>query len=164
MGPELNPMQLTTLDIPHEYVLALSGHIGPAQMPELRARLVDAVTRTEGDVLIDTRQVTAFDDTALVALTAARKRAKFLRHQILILDSADGHVARSLRRAGMHIRMPAFPDAATAAQHLAADRDARARLTLNRARPRAPEPVRGEPGRSTTAAIPPDRAAVPRAS
>lgn len=137
MGPELNSMQLTTLDIPHEHVLALSGRIGAAQMPELRARLVDAVNRTDGDILIDAHQVTAFDDTALIALTAARKRAKSLRHRILILDRAEGHVARSLRRTGMHTRIPVHPDAATATHHLAADRAARARLTL--------EPLSGSP-------------------
>lgn len=147
MGSELNSMQLTTqlttLDIPHEYVLALSGRIGAAQMPELRARLVDVVNRTDGDILIDTHEVTAFDDTALIALTAARKRAKFLRHRILILDRSEGHVARSLRRTGMHIRIPVYPDAAAAAQHLAADREARARLTLALVPRSGPEPTSG---------------------
>lgn len=141
MGPEPSPMQLVTLDVPHEYVLSLSGTVGPAQVPELRALLVDAVNRTDGDILIDTHHVTAFDDTALVALTAARKRAKYLRHRILVLDSADGCVARSLRRTGMYLRMPAYPDAATAAQHLAADRQARTRLTLNIDPPSNPVPA-----------------------
>jgi anti-anti-sigma regulatory factor len=131
MGPDKNLMQITTLDIPRELVLAVSGRVGPAQMPELRTRLVDAIDRTDGDVLIDTHHVTAFDDTALVALTAARKRAKFLRHRIAILDAEDSPVALSLRRTGMHIRLPVYPDAATAAHHLAADRAARARLTLH---------------------------------
>ena len=143
MGPELNAMLLVTLDIPPEYVLSLSGDVGPAQVPQLRARLVEAVNRADSDILIDTHHVTAFDDAALAALTAARKRARFLRHRILILDAADGHVARSLCRAGMHIRMPAYPDAATAAQHLAADREARARLTLTQKEPSGLDPARG---------------------
>lgn len=158
MGPELNSMRLTTLDIPPECVLALSGRIGPAQMPELRALLVDAVDRTDGDILIDTHDVTAFDDVVLVALVAARGRAKFRRHRILVLDAVDGLVARSLRRTGLDIRIPVYPDAATAARHLAADRAVRARLTMSRVPASGPEPARG-----TTPMIHSDRGGIPRA-
>jgi anti-anti-sigma factor len=130
MGPGSDSMQITTLERPGVRVLTLSGQVGHAKVPQLRDALLDAVDRADTDVLIDTHQITAFDDAALVALTAARKRAKFLRHRVAVLDGEHSTVALSLRRNGMHIRMPVYPDLETASRHLAADREARARLTL----------------------------------
>jgi anti-anti-sigma regulatory factor len=138
MGPDTNSMQITSLEGPDEEVLTLSGKIGRAQVPELRARLLEAVDHAGAVVLIDTHQVTAFDDAALVALTAARKRSRFLRHRIVVVDGEHSVVAASLRRNGMHVRMPVFPDVATASRSLAADREARARLTLRELLPERP--------------------------
>jgi anti-anti-sigma regulatory factor len=140
VGPDQNSMQITTADGPGDRVITLSGDIGRDQVAQLRSRLLDGVERADADVLIDTHQVSAFDDAALAALTSARKRSRFLRHRIVVLAGEDGAVAISLRRNGMHIRMPVFPDAATASRHLAADRETRHRLTLRQATAPASEP------------------------
>lgn len=162
MGPDKKSMQITSVDGPGERVLSLSGRIGSAQVPELGALLLAAVDRADGDVLIDTHRVTAFDDSDLVALTTARKRAKFRRNRIVVLDGENGVVAAGLRRSGMHIRMPVCPDAATASGHLAADRAARAaraaraRLTMRLGLPQARDPAqRNEHGHGKTDLVPP---------
>ena len=146
MGPDNHSMRITTLDRPDARVLTVSGPIGPDQVSRLQESLLEAVDGAGTDVLIDTHQVSAFDDAALVALTAARKRSKFLRHRVAILDGENSIVTLSLRRNGMHIRMPVYPDLETASRHLAADREARARLTLQQDAPAA--------GTATAAGIP----------
>lgn len=146
MGPDNHSMQITTLDGPDARVLSLSGQIGPEQVTQLQDSLLKAVDSAGTDVLIDTHQVSAWDDAALVALTAARKRSKFLRHRVAILDGENSSVMLSLRRNGMHIRMPVYPDLEAASRHLAADREARARLTLQQDAPAA--------GTATAAGIP----------
>jgi anti-anti-sigma regulatory factor len=115
-------MQLHRNDNETEHVLTASGVIGAAELPELRARLVEAFDGGETDVLLDAHEVSAFDDAALPALTAARSRAKFIRRHLVVLDGEDGAVSASLRRSGLRFRFPVYAGAAEAHQGLAAGR------------------------------------------
>jgi hypothetical protein len=64
--------------------------------------------------------------------------------RIAVLHDHDGVLAAGLRRTGLHFRFPVHPDAAAAAQALAAERDARAERSL------AARPARRSPETSTT--------------
>jgi anti-anti-sigma regulatory factor len=119
-------MELHRNDNQTEHVLTASGTIGAAQLPELRTRLLEAIGRggLAFDLLLDARQVSAFDDAALPALTAGRSRAKYLRRHIVVLDDEGGAVNASLRRSGLRLRFPVYADASAAHNGLAADRAA----------------------------------------
>jgi anti-anti-sigma regulatory factor len=117
-------MELHRNDNQTEHVLTASGSIGAEQLPELRTRLLEAIGR-DGlafDLLLDARQVSAFDDAALPALTAGRSRAKHLRRHLVVLDGESGPLSASLRRSGLRFRFPVYPDASAAHQGLAAQR------------------------------------------
>lgn len=116
-------MELQRNDTRTEHVLTASGSIGGAELPELRARLLEAIEGGEFDLLLDARQVSAFDDAALPALTAGRSRAKYLRRRLVVLDGEGGAVSTSLRRSGLSFRFPVYADADAAERGLAADRE-----------------------------------------
>jgi anti-anti-sigma regulatory factor len=117
-------MKLHRNDNQTEHVLTASGTIGVAELPELRTRLLEAIGHDglDFDLLLDARQVSAFDDAALPALTAGRSRAKYLRRHLVVLDGEGGAISASLRRSGLRFRFPVYPDAAAAQEGLAADR------------------------------------------
>jgi anti-anti-sigma regulatory factor len=125
-------MELRRNDNQTEHVLSASGTIGAAELPELRTRLLEAIDGDD-DLLLDARQVSAFDDAALPALTAARSRAKHLRRRLVVLDAPSGAVNASLRRSGLLFRFPVYPDASAARDGLAADRADLAARGLGRA-------------------------------
>ena len=115
-------MELHRNDNQSEHVLTASGNIGVAELPELRTRLLEAIDGGGFDLLLDARQVSAFDDAALPALTAGRSRAKYLRRHLVVLDGDGGAVTASLRRSGLLFRFPVYPDASAARDGLAAQR------------------------------------------
>jgi anti-anti-sigma regulatory factor len=115
-------MDLHRNDNQTEHVLAASGTIGVAELAELRTRLLEAIDGGGFDLLLDARQVSAFDDAALPALTAGRSRAKYLRRRLVVLDGEGGAVSASLRRSGLRFRFPVYPDASAAQEGLAAER------------------------------------------
>jgi anti-anti-sigma regulatory factor len=115
-------MELHRNDNQTEHVLTASGTIGVADLPELRTRLLEAIDDGDFDLLMDARQVSAFDDAALPALTAARSRAKYRRRRLVVLDGEGGAVSASLRRSGLRFRFPVYPDASAAWEGLAAQR------------------------------------------
>jgi anti-anti-sigma regulatory factor len=119
-------MELHRNDNQTEHVLTASGTIRVAELPELRTRLLEAIDGGEFDLLLDARQVSAFDDGALPALTAGRSRAKYLRRRIVVLDGEGGAVSASLRRSGLRFRFPVYADASAAREGLAAQRAERA--------------------------------------
>jgi anti-anti-sigma regulatory factor len=125
-------MELRRDDNQTEHVLTASGTVGAAEVPELRTRLLEAIDGDD-DLLLDARQVSAFDDAALPALTAARSRAKHLRRRLVVLDAPSGAVNASLRRSGLLFRFPVYPDASAARDGLAADRADLAARGLGRA-------------------------------
>jgi anti-anti-sigma regulatory factor len=120
-------MELHRNDNQTEHVLVASGTIGVAELPELRTRLLEAIGHDglDFDLLLDARQVSAFDDAALPALTAGRSRANYLRRHLVVLDGEGGAVSASLRRSGLRFRFPVYPDAAAAQEGLAAERTER---------------------------------------
>jgi anti-anti-sigma regulatory factor len=128
-------MELHRNDNQTEHVLTASGTIGVADLPELRTRLLEAIGQREldFDLLLDARQVSAFDDAALPALTAGRSRAKYLRRHLVVLDSDGGAVSNSLRRSGLRFRFPVYADADAAREGLVADRTALAAHSFGRA-------------------------------
>jgi len=117
-------MELHRNDNPTEHVLTASGTIGVAELPQLRTRLLEAIGRggLAFDLLLDARQVTAFDDGALPALTAGRSRAKYVRRHLVVLDGEGGALSASLRRSGLRFRFPVYADASAAHEGLAAQR------------------------------------------
>ena len=117
-------MELQLNDNQTERVLIARGSIGIAELPELRARLMEAIGGGGFDLLLDARHVSAFDDAALPALTAGRSRAKYLGRHLVVLDGEGGAVSTSLRRSGLRFRFPVYGDAAAARDGLAADRAA----------------------------------------
>jgi anti-anti-sigma regulatory factor len=119
-------MELHRNDNLTERVLTASGAIGVAELPELRARLLEAIGGGDFDLLLDARQVSAFDDAALPALTAGRSRARYLRRHLVVLDGEGGAVSASLRRSGLRFRFPVYADASAAQEGLAAERADRA--------------------------------------
>jgi len=123
-------MELHRNDNQTEHVLTVSGSIGAAELPELRTRLLEAIDGGDFDVLLDAREVSAFDDAALPALTAGRSRAKYRRRRLVVLDGEGGAVSASLRRSGLRFRFPVYADASAAHGGLAADRAALAAHSL----------------------------------
>jgi anti-anti-sigma regulatory factor len=119
---EGNDVELHRNDNQTEHVLTASGTIGIAELPELRTRLLEAIDGGDFDLLLDARQVSAFDDAALPALTAGRSRAKYLRRHIVVLDGEGGAVSASLRRSGLRFRFPVYADASAAREGLVAQR------------------------------------------
>jgi anti-anti-sigma regulatory factor len=115
-------MKLHRNDNQTEHVLTASGTIGAAELPELRTRLLEAIDDADVDLLLDARQVSAFDDAALPALTAGRSRAKYRRRHLVVLDDEGGALSASLRRSGLRFRFPVYPDASAAHQGLAQQR------------------------------------------
>jgi anti-anti-sigma regulatory factor len=115
-------MELHRNDNQTEHVLTATGTIGVSDLPQLRTRLLEAMDGGDFDLLLDARQVSAFDDAALPALTAGRSRAKHLRRRLVVLDAPSGAVNASLRRSGLLFRFPVYPDASAARDGLAADR------------------------------------------
>jgi anti-anti-sigma regulatory factor len=119
-------MELHRNDNQTEHVLIASGTVGVAELAKLRSCLLEAIDGGDFDVLLDARQVSAFDDAALPALTAGRSRAKYLRRHLVVLDGEGGAVSASLRRSGLRFRFPVYPDASAAQESLAAERAHRA--------------------------------------
>ena len=118
-------MEITQTENETETVVHLVGEISHGQIKELRGSLFQAVN--DVDVVIDARGVTDFDDTALTALSAARSRAKWRSHRLVVVDEEDGRLRASLRRTGLHLHFPVYRDPAGAAKGLSADRLATAR-------------------------------------
>jgi anti-anti-sigma factor len=112
-------------------VVSVFGTIDDDDADELRTQLLDALENSDGDVVMDAGQVDAIGDPGLVALTAARSRAKFLRHRVVLVDGPDGAVTAALRRTGLRYRFPVYADLAAAGEGLEADKEARRRLTLS---------------------------------
>jgi anti-anti-sigma regulatory factor len=112
-------------------VLTVSGVVADTETAELRTQLLDALETAGGDVVMDAGQLETIDDDALVALTAARSRAKFLRHRVVVVDRPGGALTAALRRSGLRARFPVFADVAAADEGLEADKSARRRLTLS---------------------------------
>jgi anti-anti-sigma regulatory factor len=115
-------MELHRNDNQTEHVLTASGVIGAAELPELRAVLLEAIGGGGVDVLLDARQVSAFDDAALPALTAARSRAKYVGRRIVVVDGDGGAVSASLRRSGLRFRFPVYADVSAAQDGLSSER------------------------------------------
>jgi anti-anti-sigma regulatory factor len=115
-------MELHRNDNQTEHVLTATGTIGVSDLPQLRTRLLEAMDGGDVDLLLDARQVSAFDDAALPALTAGRSRAKYVRRHLVVLDGDGGAVTASLRRSGLLFRFPVYPDASAAREGLAAQR------------------------------------------
>jgi anti-anti-sigma regulatory factor len=115
-------MELHRNDNQTEHVLTASGVIGAAELPELRAVLLEAIGGGGVDVLLDARQVSAFDDAALPALTAARSRAKYVGRRIVVVDGDGGAVSASLRRSGLRFRFPVYVDVSAAQDGLSSER------------------------------------------
>lgn len=122
-------MEITETDPTHG-VITLSGSVDQDDGLRLRRALMAALDGAGVDLLVDAREVTSFDDTALGALTAARTRAKWHRRGLVVLDAQGGPVETTLRRSGHLQRIPVYPDVSTARAALAQQHSVRARLTL----------------------------------
>ena len=115
-------MHTSRTDTPTEAVLAVTGDVSASDTLQLRTRMFDVLHDGEHDLFLDARNVTAFDDAAFAAFVAGRSEAKFRQRRLVVLDAADGVVARSLRRTGLIFRFPVFRDTAAATAALASDR------------------------------------------
>jgi hypothetical protein len=124
----------------HESLFTVTGSVDTVDVPRLRGHILEALDE-DGDVLLDMRRAGPVSDHLMAALTAARSRAKHLRHRVVVVDDDDGPTAGSLRRHGMQFRIPIYRLPADATAGLRADRAARARLTLggSAAPPDAPD-------------------------
>jgi anti-anti-sigma regulatory factor len=141
-------MHTSRTDTSTDAVLAVTGVVSAGDTPRLRTQLFDALHNGERDLLLDARSVTAFDDEAFSALVAARSEAKFRQHRLVVLDAADGVLARSLRRTGLIFRFPVYRDSAAAAAAMATDRSA---VALRSGAFGEPEPSRIGPERTSGA-------------
>ena len=111
---------------PHQ-VLVLSGPVAPADTDHLRGWCYRALTEPSGgDLVVDVRAVTAFDDAAMAALSSGRLRARHLARHLVVVDAVDGALATSLRRTGLAFRFPRYDSPELAAHALAAERTDRA--------------------------------------
>lgn len=112
-------------------VVTVSGVIDDNDADELRTQFLEALENADGDIVMDAGHVDSIGDAALVALTAARSRAKSLRHRVVVVDGSHGAVTAALRRTGLRYRFPVYADLAAAGEGLEADKAARRRLTLS---------------------------------
>ena len=144
MSVQPAPITPPAAGYPEPTVLLLTGSLDATSIEALQHRLTTAVDAAPGDLYLDVHGVTSCSDVALTALTAARSRSKRRRTRLVVLDDADGVVARALRRTGRHFRVPIFPDADEASTALAAGRAAVGRVVL------APA---GGPGEAGDAAV-----------
>lgn len=143
-------MHISRTDTPTEAVLAVTGDVSAGDTRRLRTQMFDVLHEGEHDLLLDARNVTAFDDAAFAAFVAGRSEAKARQHRLVVLDAADGVVARSLHRTGLIFRFPVYRDSAAATAGLAADRNA---VALRSGAFGAPQPSPIGPGRTPQAHI-----------
>lgn len=111
-------MQLSRRDHDPDHVLVIDGDVSAADRRALTEAIIDALepetaatasepsARAGTDVILDARRARSFDLDALQALVAARARAKWLRHRIVVVDDGALHVA--LLSSGLHAKFPIF--------------------------------------------------------
>jgi anti-anti-sigma regulatory factor len=127
-------MNITRTDHDPDITLTVVGGIVDTAVDDLRRELLDVLAGPGRDVVLDVRQVDAFDEEGLTALTTARSRAKFARRRIVFVDHEDGVVTAALRRSGLNARFAIYLDEESAADGLSADRTTLARKFLLAAR------------------------------
>lgn len=81
-----------------------------------------------GDLVVDARTLTGFQDGAMAALSSARMRARHLGASVVVVDAADGALALSLRRTGLAFRFPRYDTVEEALASLEQARQVRSRL------------------------------------
>lgn len=83
-----------------------------------------------GDLVIDARAVTSFQDAAMAALSSARLRARHLGASVVVVDAADGALGLSLRRTGLAFRFPRYDSIEEALTTLEQAHRVRSRLDM----------------------------------
>ncbi|WP_165400122.1 STAS domain-containing protein [Motilibacter rhizosphaerae] len=115
-------MDTTHEDFGTDSIITLRGAVTPTDTRPLRRALVSALDGGSGDLLLDARAVTGFDDQALAALVAARTHGKSRQQRLVVLDVEGGPLATLLRRTGLIFPLPVYADRDDAEAGLAADR------------------------------------------
>lgn len=87
--------------MPCPIVIALSGDIDVASLPEHAARLDVEITRRTEHVVLDLTGVDFLDSTGLALLTGTMRRLKRSRRRLAVVPALEGSVRRALDATGL---------------------------------------------------------------
>ena len=83
-----------------ELVVHVQDQVDLYVAPDLKARLLDALDRAEGRIIVDVTESTFLDSTALSTLFSAHRRARRRGGRVVLVNTSD-EIARTLSITGL---------------------------------------------------------------
>jgi anti-sigma B factor antagonist len=81
-------------------VVHVQGQVDLYVAPDLKERLVDAIDRADGRVVVDVTESTFLDSTAISTLVSAHRRAARRGGRVVLVSTSD-EIARTLSITGL---------------------------------------------------------------
>jgi anti-sigma B factor antagonist len=81
-------------------VVSVQGQVDLYAAPDLKARLIDALDRGDGRVVVDVTESTFLDSTAVSTLLSAHRRAQRRGGHVVLVSTSD-EIARTLSITGL---------------------------------------------------------------
>jgi anti-sigma B factor antagonist len=81
-------------------VVHVQGQVDLYVAPDLKARLLDALDRAEGRIIVDVTESTFQDSTALSTLFSAHRRARRRGGRVVLVNTSE-EIARTLSITGL---------------------------------------------------------------
>jgi anti-sigma B factor antagonist len=81
-------------------VVYVQGQVDLYVAPDLKARLLDALDRSDGRIVVDVTESTFLDSTALSTLFSAHRRARRRGGRVVLVNTSD-EIARTLSITGL---------------------------------------------------------------
>lgn len=94
------PVDIGSRDVDGALVIAVSGELDLLAAPELRSRLLDEVRSGRREIVLDLRETTFMDSTALGVIIAALKTLQE-RHGRLVLVNTRASIDKTLAITGL---------------------------------------------------------------
>jgi anti-sigma B factor antagonist len=81
-------------------VVSVQGQVDLYAAPDLKARLIDALDRGDGRIVVDVTESMFLDSTALSTLFSAHRRARRRGGRVVLVNTSD-EIARTLSITGL---------------------------------------------------------------
>jgi len=81
-------------------VVHVQGQVDLYAAPDLKARLLDALDRADGRIIVDVTESTFLDTSALSTLFSAHRRARRRGGRVVLVNTSDA-IARTLSITGL---------------------------------------------------------------